>query len=94
MYVYVQSELQEENSQLVEKLEDIVRTNKDLREANLLLQERCESLLEDLSIKEAQWSEREERLTAEVPPRLQNIDQMGTVLILLSYVSIASNIAF
>ena len=66
---HVQSELKEENSHLVEKLEDIVQTNKDLREANLLLQERCESLLEDLSIKEAQWSEREEQLTSEVPPR-------------------------
>jgi len=69
LYTYMQSELKEENSHLVEKLEDIVKTNKDLREANLLLQERCEGLLEDLSIKEAQWSEREEQLTAEVPPR-------------------------
>lgn len=64
--MYTQSELKEENSQLVEKLEDIVKTNKDLREANLLLQERCDSLLEDLSIKEAQWSEKEEQMIAEV----------------------------
>ena len=40
--------------------------NESLRESGLLLEGKCEALLEDLSIKEAQWSQKEDRLTAEV----------------------------
>ena len=40
--------------------------NESLRDSNLLLQGKCETLLEDLSVKEAQWSQKEDRLTAEV----------------------------
>ena len=55
-----------ENSELTEKLERLVSANQQLRDSNLLLQGKCETLLEDLSIKEAQWSQREEELKAEV----------------------------
>ena len=40
--------------------------NQQLRDSNLLLQGKCETLLEDLSVKEARWTQREEQLKAEV----------------------------
>ena len=43
--------------------------NEELRDSSLLLQGKCETLLEDLSVKEAQWTQKEEKLYAEV--RLQ-----------------------
>ena len=55
-----------ENLQLTEKLEEMLRVNQKLRESNSLLQGKCETLLEDLSVKEARWTEKEEALTAEV----------------------------
>ena len=47
-------------------VQELISMNESLRESNLLLQGKCEALLEDLSIKEARWTEREERLNAEV----------------------------
>lgn len=44
----------------------MIVANEDLRESNLLMQGKCETLLEDLSVKEAHWSEREEKLQIEV----------------------------
>ena len=41
-------------------------TNEALRKGSLLLQEKSEALLEELSIKEAEWSQREDRLKEEV----------------------------
>ena len=58
--------LKTENSELTEKLEELISANKALCDSNELLQGKCETLLEDLSVKEAKWSEREEMLTAEV----------------------------
>ena len=58
-------QLRRENTDLSEKLEEIIATNEKLRESNLLMQGRCETLLEDLSVKEAQWSKKEERLKME-----------------------------
>ena len=55
-----------ENLQLREKLEEVLRVNQKLRDSNSLLQGKCETLLEDLSVKEAKWTEKEEALTAEV----------------------------
>lgn len=58
--------LQSENKDLASNISDLIEVNKELRESNLILQGKCETLLEDLSIKEAQWAEREDRLHAEV----------------------------
>ena len=55
-----------ENAELAAQLQDLVTANEELRENNLLLQGRCETLLEDLSVKEARWSDREEKLKTEV----------------------------
>ena len=58
--------VQTENYRLLEKLEEMITSNDKLREANAVLQTRCKTLLEDLSIKEAERIEREEKLTKEV----------------------------
>ena len=58
--------LKSENEELATQLTELVNTNVELRESNLIIQGKCETLLEDLSVKEAQWSQREERLHAEV----------------------------
>ncbi len=57
-----------ESDELKEKLGQLVSMNQRLRDSNLLLQGKCETLLEDLSIKEAKWTEREEELKNEVSP--------------------------
>ena len=58
--------LRMENTELVGQLQDLVTANEGLRESNQLLQGKCEMLMEDLSVKEARWSDREEKLKAEV----------------------------
>ena len=58
--------LQSENKDLASNISDLIEVNKELRESNLILQGKCETLLEDLSVKEAQWAEREDRLHGEV----------------------------
>ena len=58
--------LHSENKEIAKQLSDIIDVNVQLRESNQLLQEKCEELVEDLSIKEAKWSEREEKLQSEV----------------------------
>ena len=58
--------LRRDNAELAEKLEEMIAANEDLRESNLLMQGKCETLLEDLSVKEARWTEREEKLHIEV----------------------------
>ncbi|XP_064394411.1 uncharacterized protein LOC135341683 [Halichondria panicea] len=55
-----------ESDELREKLGQLVSMNQRLRDSNLLLQGKCETLLEDLSIKEAKWTEREEALKNEI----------------------------
>ena len=55
-----------ESEELREKLGQLVSMNQRLRDSNVLLQGKCETLLEDLSIKEAKWTEREEALKNEV----------------------------
>ena len=63
--------LKAENTDLTEKLEDILSANQQLRDSNLLMQGKCETLLEDLSIKEARWTQREEQLKEEVRHKAQ-----------------------
>lgn len=58
--------LPRENAELTEKLEEVLSANQQLRDSHLLLQGKCETLLEDLSVKEARWTHREEQLKAEV----------------------------
>ena len=58
--------VRKESDQLRETLGQLVTMNQRLRDSNLLLQAKCEGLLEDLSIKEARWTEREEALKNEV----------------------------
>lgn len=58
--------LRRDNAELAAKLEEMIVANEDLRESNLLMQGKCETLLEDLSVKEAHWSKREEKLQIEV----------------------------
>lgn len=58
--------LRRDNAELAAKLEEMIVANEDLRESNLLMQGKCETLLEDLSVKEAHWSERKEKLQIEV----------------------------
>ena len=58
--------LRTENRQLSEKLEDVLTVNHKLRGSNLLLQGKCETLLDDLSVKEARWTQREDAFKAEV----------------------------
>ncbi|XP_011404772.1 PREDICTED: golgin subfamily A member 6C-like [Amphimedon queenslandica] len=55
-----------DNKELAKQLSDIIDVNVQLRESNQLLQEKCEVLLEELSVKEAKWTEREEKLQAEI----------------------------
>ena len=68
----LQSELKRlhaENSNLSSRLEAVLMSNEALRKGSALLQEKSEALLEELSIKEAEWSQREDRLKAEVSVR-------------------------
>lgn len=58
--------VREQNVALDKQTQQLLSINSQLRESNLLLEGKCETLLEDLSVKEAQWSEKEDRLTAEV----------------------------
>lgn len=44
----------------------MLASNEALRKGSALLQEKSEALLEELSIKEAEWSQKEDRLKAEV----------------------------
>ena len=58
--------VREQNTALEKQMQQLLSINSQLRESNLLLEGKCETLLEDLSVKEAQWSEKEDRLTTEV----------------------------
>ncbi len=58
--------LRRENGILEKQLSELVDVNVKLRDSNLMLQGKCETLLEDLSIKEAKWSEKEDMLHSEV----------------------------
>ena len=60
------SKLRTDYSSLTEHLEGVLATNEALRKSSLLLQERSATLLEELSVKEAEWSLREEKLQAAV----------------------------
>ncbi len=55
-----------ENHDLSNQLAKVLASNEALRKGSLLLQEKSEALLEELSIKEIEWTEREDRLKAEV----------------------------
>ena len=55
-----------ENSELTNRIQEVLESNERLRNGSLLLQERAEALLEELSLKEAEWSQTEDRLKAEV----------------------------
>ena len=59
-------QLRVENSELDLKMEELIAANALLRECNEMMQGKCEGLVEDLSVKEALWSEREETFKAEV----------------------------
>ncbi len=58
--------LREENITLKTRLNELTEANVRLQESHLVLQGKCDTLLEDLSIKEARWSEKEDMLHAEV----------------------------
>jgi len=60
------TKLQTDYSSLAEHLQGVLATNEALRKSSLLLQERSAALLEELSVKEAEWSLREEKLQAAV----------------------------
>jgi hypothetical protein len=60
------SKLRAENADLSHRLDEVLALNEALRSGSILLQEKSEALLEELSIKEAEWSQREDRLKAEV----------------------------
>ena len=49
----------------------MLASNEALRRGSTLLQEKSEALLEELSIKEAEWSQREDRLKEEVRDSLK-----------------------
>lgn len=59
-------QLRVENSELDLKMEELIAANALLRECNEMMQGKCEGLVEDLSVKEALWSEREETFKAEI----------------------------
>lgn len=65
--------MRQENKQLRETLEKMTAINHQLRDSNKVLQGKCETLLEDLSIKEARWIKREEALKEEVKIPLQQL---------------------
>ena len=58
--------LKKNNIELARQLQGVVDANDELRESNVLLQDKCATLMENLSVKEARWSDREEKLKAEV----------------------------
>ena len=58
--------LRAENAELSHHLEEVLTSNEALRKGSTLLQEKSEALLEELSIKEAEWSQKEDRLKEEV----------------------------
>ena len=58
--------LHTENSELTNQIQEVLDCNEGLRKSSLLLQERSQALLEELSLKEAEWSQREDKLKAEV----------------------------
>ena len=64
--------LREENSDLSSRLQEVLVSNQALCAGSKLLQEKSEALLEELSVKEAEWSQREDRLNAEVNFELHN----------------------
>lgn len=58
--------LRAENAELSHHLEEVLTSNEALRKGSTLLQEKSEALLEELSIKEAEWSQKEDRLKEEI----------------------------
>ena len=60
--------LRGENSKLMDKVVELITANDALRACNAALESNCKGLMEELSIKETQWSEREESLKHEVEP--------------------------
>ena len=58
--------LQSDYCALTEQMEPVLVTNEALRRSSLMLQERSAALLEELSVKEAEWSHREDKLQAAV----------------------------
>lgn len=58
--------LRDENAKLLDKITELISANDALRACNFALEGNCKSLLEDLSIKEAQWSQKEESLKHEI----------------------------
>ena len=58
--------LRNENSKLVDKVAELITANDALRACNVVLESNCKSLMDELSVKEAQWTQREESLKIEV----------------------------
>eukprot|EP00731_Ephydatia_muelleri_P036405 Em0249g2a len=58
--------LRGENSKLMDKVAELITANDALRACNAALENNCKGLMEELSSKEAQWSEREESLKLEI----------------------------
>lgn len=61
--------LRSDNGELTRHLEIVLASNESLRSNSLLLQSRSAELLEELSVKEAEWSQKEDRFKAEVYAR-------------------------
>ena len=58
--------LRYENSKLVDKVAELIAANDALRACNVVLENSCKGLMDDLSTKETQWTQREESLKHEV----------------------------
>ncbi len=58
--------LRAENSDLSCRFEEVLASNEALRKGSAELQAKSQALLEELSIKEAEWSQKEDRLKDEV----------------------------
>lgn len=52
--------------ELQDQLDGVVVANAQLASCNQLLRSKCDQLLEQLSVKEAKWSQREEELQLQV----------------------------
>ncbi|KAL5499610.1 hypothetical protein EMCRGX_G011061 [Ephydatia muelleri] len=63
--------LRGENSKLMDKVAELITANDALRACNAALENNCKGLMEELSIKEAQWSERRRK------PEARDTEAMG-----------------
>ena len=61
-----QEQLHKDKDDLQSQLDGVIVANAQLASCNSLLRSKCDQLLEQLSVKEAHWSHREEELQLQV----------------------------